>query len=185
MFDLTKFIYFKHNSITKELCNEVIDIYETSKLVINDNSIDNSNYYNIIDSAYGKLKAFLKYELSKHLKIYETSINSKSCKILHLSKNENTKFYIREIELKETTTVNQRFNWYNDGVKVLTFMWFLNDCEICFWDSFPIKISQGMIIIFPSSWCFPYYINKQSNVSNYVIFGDIYNREHHMKGMNK
>jgi len=62
------FIYEKNNSITHELCKDIIELFE--------NDFSNNNCYNIdCNPNFHKIKGYLKQELEKNINDYERKIN--------------------------------------------------------------------------------------------------------------
>jgi hypothetical protein len=191
-----KLIYEKKNSITDELCNDIINIFDN-----NYNLTANSNCYNITyNPNYSKIKDFLKKELDKNLRDYDKkciiSLHIKHyqfvghCKSSNIQKceiqmyeilkkcNKEFVFYIEKNKSKDNFNYTNRVSIGSTNIKILIFMWFLNDCdsEIIFWDEYKIIPKAGNFIMFPISWCFPYQelVNLQND--KYIIYGYIYTK---------
>jgi hypothetical protein len=163
------FIYQKEKSITDELCNDIIDIY-------NDDTLNISDKYNINENMrYLKIKDFLIKELKESLIKYDKQINKlKNYKFLYLNPQQFD-FYIENNKtISENTKKINRFS--ENKLKLLMYIWFLNDYhgEISFWNEYKIQPKIGKILIFPVSWCFPYeeIIHLQAN--KYIIYGYVY-----------
>ena len=167
---MEKLIYIKDNSLTKELCEELISLF-TSNNNCNDMEITSCN---------GKLKIVLMNELFKNIRrlnnnyenIVGTTIdiidNKKKIKFI-LKRYNNTE------EKKDNCTILNNID-DNNELKKLKFIWYLtdNDMEIVFWNTYKIKTSIGKIIIFPFSWLFKYEDLMNKNMNNVVIYGYIY-----------
>ena len=163
------FIYEKNNSITNELCNDIIEIFV--------NDVSNNNRYNMdYNDEYKKIKRYLTEELKKNIHSYEKKINGiKDYKIIDI-KNYNFVFYI-----ENNNKPNDIINYTNrttikNNVKLLMYIWFLTDYdgEITFWNEYKIIPKAGKCIIFPVSWCFPYQELIQLQTKKYIIYGYIY-----------
>lgn len=163
------FIYEKNNSITDELCKDIIEIFE--------NDISNNNRYTMdYNDEYKKIKRYLTEELKKYIHNYEKKINGmKDYKIIDI-KNHNFVFYI-----ENNNKPNDIINYINrttvkNNVRLLMYIWFLSDYdgEIIFWNEYKIIPKAGKFIMFPVSWCFPYQELIQLQTKKYIIYGYIY-----------
>jgi len=166
------FIYKKKNSITKELCIDIIEIFEND---VSNNlcNCDNMEY----NPQYTTIKQYLKKELKRNIHDYEKEINKiKGYKMFHIEKC-NFVFHIGTNNTSNSTiSYINRVSVDSTDVKLLMFIWFLNDYdgEIIFWNEHRIIPEVGKCIIFPISWCFPHkeLINLQTK--KYIIYGYIY-----------
>jgi hypothetical protein len=169
------FIYEKKNSITHELCKDIIEIFETDRI------INDCNCYNIdCNTNYNKIKSYLTKELGKNLNNYNKKIDKiKNYNMIEKKiKNCDKKiaFYIE----KNKSTYN--FNYINrvsigsTDIKLLMYIWVLNDYdgEIIFWNEYKIIPKAGSFIMFPISWCFPYEELIDLQNDKYIIYGYIY-----------
>ena len=61
-------------------------------------------------------------------------------------------------------------------IKKFHFIWFLNEYEgeIIFWNNYSIKPLAGKLLIFPASWCFPFFELTKFNQTIFTISGFIY-----------
>lgn len=200
-FNKNNLLYHKKNSITEELCKDIIEEFEKD-LIINKYLLISNNNETIIDIPndkskypfYYKLKKYLSKEINNHIEIYKNKMNS----VLYISKenNYNMNFNVLntkpinsdlKINIKKTihTEQNEKTikvinkinqNIQDSNIKILSFIWFLNDfdCEINFWNDYIFKPSIGTLFIFPVSWCFPYEEISILNKEQYTISGYIY-----------
>jgi hypothetical protein len=179
-------IIIKNNFITNELINDIIEIiYDLS----NENlSLDDKNFSK--NQNWEKIKNYLIHKINKELSNYKIMINSKSLFIN--TKNEfstinfeylnksNFEFIIENNNTFENScdiNISNRFEMKDNivSIKIFKYIIFLNDYdkEIIFWETYKIKPQKGSILIFPVSWCFPYYelVNKESkyiSINGYV-----------------
>jgi hypothetical protein len=166
------FIYEQNNSITNDLCKDIIEIYNNDKQKYEKYNID-------VNNEYAKLKTFLMKELNTHIHKYEKQINKiNNYKMINI-KNTNFSFFI------ENKNKNNKdfFNYINrfsiekqNNVKLFMYIWFLNDYdgEIFFWNEYRITPKCGKFIMFPISWCFPYQEIIHSDANKYILYGYIY-----------
>lgn len=166
------FIYEETNSITNDLCKDIIEIYN--------NDQDKKKYENYdidINSEYGKLKTFLMKELNKHICNYEKQTNKiNNYKMINI-KNTNFSFFIENNNNKENINYRKRISIQNkNNIKLFMYIWFLNDYdgEIIFWNDYRITPKCGKFIMFPISWCFPYHEIIHSDANKYILYGYIY-----------
>ena len=173
------FIHIEHNSITNELCIDILNIFEKN-IISKDLFTEKKNScYEIIDNDYGKIKSFLTNELVNNIKKYLNKINSVN-NILNYHVNDHIDFLIKKDKYSDNDDTNieiiTRVNWHKSGYKLLQFIWFLNDFdgEFIFWNKYIIKPKRGLLIIFPLSWCFPYEKKINKNYESNTIFGYLY-----------
>jgi len=196
------FLYNKNNSITHELCKEIIENFENDynynkHLFINyKNEIVFEIPNNILNYPfYYKLKKFLIKEINKNIDLYKNKMNS--CLYFNNSSNYNVPFNVlntKVINIESTffikkkifiendnaleylNKINSAVRVRNDNIIILSFVWFLNDvsCELVFWNEYKFKSSVGTLFIYPVSWCFPYEQIIETNQDQYIITGNIY-----------
>ena len=178
------FIFEKNNSITTELCNDIIDLYDINKYDIID--LYDINKYDIIDlydiNKYdnydkfinAKVTKFLHNELKANLCKYRKSLNKiNNYNIINI-KNLKCSLFIKKIKLINETIYTKRFSETNN-IKIFMYIWFLNDYdgEIIFWNDYRITPKCGKFIVFPVSWCFPYHEIIRSDANKYILYGYI------------
>lgn len=156
LFEKDKFIYKKYDSITTELCDDIIELYVIS--------IDKCNISNSLN--FSKIKQHLIHELQKCLMIYEKQI-FKKLNFLNIKK-EQYHFIIEDSKCN-----NHIHNLSTIKKKQFLYIWFLNDYdgEISFFNDYKIIPKAGLFILFPISWCFPYSEFIKLNENRYIIYG--------------
>jgi len=124
---LTKedYIHISYNSITRDLCDDILNIFHEN-IIHNNLYIESKNCcYEIIDNDYKKIKVFLKNELINNLKKYTDHINRFNYSILnHTLLFDDLKFYIKkDVYLNSNNLeLQDRFNWNMNGWKILKFI---------------------------------------------------------------
>lgn len=223
MFSKEILIYEKDNSITNEICDDIIEMFENNMDLYLDSNINKDNimqinnkdlqmkyneyiitnennltiiHYNIrFDDKYNKIKKTLSNELNRNLQKYFLQIKLKinispknnynmKYEILYLKKTEfDYNIESKQIEKSNDKHINtetknniyyNKINILNQKIKYFHYIWFLNDYDtkITFWNTYPIEIKRGKLIIFPISWCFPY--SEILNLNKiYTIYGTI------------
>jgi hypothetical protein len=164
------FIYEKKDSITTELCKDIIELFEKE-------NVNNDYYYNIdCKPNFHKIKNHLTQQLTKNLTEYERNINKIKNYTILKSCCRNFVFYIEKNKPKNIFNYTNRNTIGSTSIKMLMYIWFLNDYdgEISFWNEYKIIPKAGKFLLFPLSWCFPYQelINLQDD--KYIIYGYIY-----------
>jgi len=164
------FIYENLNSISDEICNDIIEIYENEK-------IDSELYNMNISKKYDKIQKYLTIELQQNICNYQKRINIIQEKyqlvnFFPVSKMQYT-FFIEKNNKKE---LNITTRYSNNSAKLLMFIWVLNEYngEFTFCNQYKIKSKPGKLIIFPVSWCFPYEELISMEANKYIIYGFIY-----------
>lgn len=194
------FIYEYSNSITTQLIDDILSEY-----YLNNPQDSSNNSFVISSSSMPKIFKYLQNELQVQLIRYVNNIN-KLClikkddfidsnyKILHNISNEcfsnftlnqniyNSDTVCRIINTKRMlhdVTSNSRYI----NVKIFHFIWFLNDFDgkITFWNHFSVTPSAGKLLIFPSSWCFPFEELIKINSDVFTISGYIYKKHENKK----
>lgn len=185
------FIYERENSLTNELCADIIDIFDIlalrEKICFSNNR---ESYYNIMDdTSFKRISTYLTFELFNNIDFYKNKI--KDSTLIHDNNNKRyvilpscTKFHL----FVKKYSFNENFNHINNieinqkvllpffNVKTLYFIWFLNDyCgKMVFWNKYNILPKVGKIVIFPASWVFSYEDIVKLNNNKYIISGYFY-----------
>jgi len=199
---LLRYIYQSKNSISKPLCDDIIELYENddSKYAgctlggVNKNIKDTTDF--VIPKHPGtkwkKIEEFLKKELHKHLLLYLNHFNDSEN---YLPKNNNgqsgcmlkgNKFQVDQFMVQKYDKGKGKYVYHNDfnndyknkRYRVITYLWYLNDVEeggeTEFWDCFKVKPEKGKIILFPSFWCYPHRGKMPVSSDKYIITGWFY-----------
>ena len=154
------FIYQKYNSITNELCDDIIEIYN--------NSSDKSLIQYTI--AFSKIKKYLINILQKYLFDYKKQMNK--LKIFNFNFDQ-CNFIIEDS--RSHNNIHYMYKMSKNNSYHFIYIWFLNDYdgEIIFFNDYKIKPKGGLFLLFPISWCFPYQELIKLNENRYIIYGYI------------
>ena len=194
------FIYENNNSISPELCKEIICLFEKTQNKydgltlggVNKKVKDTKDY--IIDKSHeswSEIHSFLESELSYNFSKYFEFIQETNKSINNI---KNYEILSRHIEasnfMVQRYTQNEgKYTYHNDfhidlekkSYRVLTYLFYLNDVdeggETEFYGG-DIKITpkQGKMILFPSSWTYPHCGKMPISSNKYIITGWIYNK---------
>ena len=174
--DLTKYIYINKKSLSEEISNEIIDLYnsDTKK------EFNNKLTFDIFDNS-NICKLLLK-EIEKNVKNY----------IKHLNKN-NIIYIANFNELKLEKMIIQKYdkseiiNKYKDElvdnntskeISQLIFLLYLNDVEEggeteFLQGEYIVKPEVGKMVIFPSCWTFPHSGKIPISSDKYILIGKL------------
>lgn len=154
------FIYQKYNSITNELCEDIIEIY---------NNTSDKNYIQY-SSEFSKIKKYLINVLKQYLLAYKKKINT--CKIFNF--NFDLCNFIIE-DSKSHNNIHYLHKFSKTTPHHFIYIWFLNDYDgqIIFFNDYKIIPKMGLFLLFPISWCFPYEELIKLNENRYIIYGYI------------
>jgi hypothetical protein len=200
MLNLENYFYINKNSISKELCNDIIHMFE-----------EDSNRYegvtaggiqkNVKDtldlqipknanSKWSKTREFLEKELEKNIKNYVKNINDaiETCEESSSNKYKvfNNFVTFDTIQMQRYTKQKGRYvyhqdfsaDWTNKKYRVITFLWYLNDVyeggETEFWTTYKVKPEAGKLLFFPATWTYPHRGMMPISNDKYIITGWIY-----------
>jgi hypothetical protein len=205
--NLDNYLYINTNSLSKDLCNEVIDLFENEQTEkyegitaagLNKNIKDTIDF-KIPDKnennkpQWTKIRTLLDKELTNNVKKYVNKINN------FISIDEEKSIYKYEVFNKfvsfETLQIqkykkqkgryiyHQDFScdWVAKKYRVLTFLWYINDVEeggeTEFWASHRIKPEAGKLLLFPATWTYPHRGMMPISNDKYIVTGWIYLQE--------
>jgi len=181
------YIYINNNSLSKELCDDIIEIYENNDKNYKSTTIGGLNTDILVGSAcecsdisnkkWPEIERCLFNELLYNLREYMKQINSD--KYIHSSSLYFDNFRIQKYEKNEMGKYNYHMDELiqNQSARKITFIWYLNDVyeggETSFYNK-KVKPTVGKLLIFPSTWTYPHSsISVRSN-SKYIIVGWIF-----------
>lgn len=205
---MDKYIYVNEKSLSKELCNIILEKLNDNKTIlkdgvtlagINNNTkisldfcIENNDEWHKI---YTCLESELNYNLQKYLnQLNNEYVNCNECQnttinSLFFFKNEKI-FFKREFLAKKYLKNTGRYIYQNDfdidnqkNYKIMKFLWYLNDVDEggtteFFGGNLKIKPTAGKIILFPASWTFPHCGKIPISSDKYIISGWIWKTNH-------
>ena len=201
IFNPENYFYINNNSISKELCNEIINLFEkeTTKYEGLTAGGLNKDVKDTIDfliptqnkqTIWSKIRTFLDKELEKNIKKYVKYINDCININEELSSHKYREFknslsfetiQIQRYDKKKGRYIyHQDFScdWKEEKYRVITFLWYLNDVEeggeTEFWNTHKIKPTTGKLIFFPATWTYPHRGMMPISNDKYIMTGWIY-----------
>lgn len=198
---LNNYIYTHENSITNELCEDIIYFIENkiqsekiqkylikelnSNIEIYKYKVKTQGFFTpvCISKAEQPTSGFSDIEYQDYTEgivPVESDLNEKMCKTKNINiitinnYNDSYKFCVKKYLNDDINTYEKidRIILPCGTINVLIYFWFLNDNAIIFWNNYKIDMKAGTFIIFPISNCFPYNFKK---MGKYVIQGYLYN----------
>ena len=199
---MEKLIYKNNNSISNELCLDLIKMFEEENNKHEgvtfrglDKNIKDTTDYVIPknNKKWNKINVFLDIELKNNLKKYLDDLNNK---IDFENKNQNTnnkyKIFENTSFLHENYMIQKylkgkgkyiyhndfSINFENKSHRAITYIWYLNDVveggETVFFGDYKIQPKAGTLVFFPATWCYPHTGKMPLSNNKYIITGWLY-----------
>ena len=192
-YKLSDFIHVEYNTLSEEFCNGVIGKFETDsrkrqgRLGSGKNSVVNVDIKDSVDLMISGLDDWKEED-----EVLFNSVNKCSQKYRNKNLLEDIKIPILLDTMSDTgyqiqkTSPNSGYSWHDDfdpsydytsnaGVRVLSFIWYLNDVSeggyTEFIDGTKIQPERGKFLIFPSTWNFIHRGFPPKKESKYIITG--------------
>ena len=187
-----QFLYIKKNSISRELCNDMINLFEQEddryEGVVGNNSIVNKNVKDTTDfvisnggERWNKINKTLNKELTNNVNEYLRNCNNtmrdneyqylSGGLVRHLMQMQKYYKNVGKFSYHEDSKVD----FINKSDRKITFMWYLNDVteggETEFWSSYNIKPEAGKLVLFPADWTFPHTAKVPISNNKYIVTG--------------
>lgn len=184
------FVYSKKNSLSKELCEQIITIHNNDKTKtdgstlggVNKNVKDTTDITINFDSdKYIELHEILITELMNTLPEYINSLPN----IQKYSNFFECKYFIDIVIIQKYDKNKGKYIYHNDSkidyknkkYRMFTFIWYLNDVyeggETEF-INFKIIPEKGKLLIFPATFVFPHSGNMPISDDKYILTGWVY-----------
>jgi len=198
-----KYIFINENSLSNELCNDIIELFEKEPLKhdgithggLNKNIKDTKDYviqYNNI--VWKNILNFLDEELTRNINNYFSELLNNDCYKLPGEKStekfsffKNTSFCHSGFLVQKYEKNEGRYIYHNDSeisiknnkYRILTFIWYLNTIkeggETAFHaDEILIKPTSGKLVLFPALWTYPHRGKVPISDPKYIITGWIH-----------
>jgi hypothetical protein len=197
-----KYIYKNENSISSELCLDIINLFENEENKIEGYAGSGVNkqikdatecLINLNDPKWHKYHLFLSDELNINLDKYLKELNKNKIinNVNQLSDQifnffDKKKFIVTNLIIKRYIKNTGKYIYHDDFTidvsnrmyRVITFLWYLNDVdeggETVFDGTTFIKPTAGKLILFPASWTYPHCGKIPISSNKYIITGWIY-----------
>jgi len=171
-------------------CADALSTDDLELSICNKMSLISADEENISKyKTWERIKPHLINELNCEIEKYSGMVNSKliftkettnrdnfNTLCFNYLQGNNFNFFINNNkgEVKKTDRFYVKDMMINQ--KILKYVLFLNDYdgEIVFWKDYKIRPQKGNMILFPLSWCFPYYENTKIDANNITAYGFVY-----------
>lgn len=183
-------IYTNKISISRELCNDIINLFEQEDNRFAGQSASglDKNFKDTTDfvittggTRWDKINKLLSKELNNNVIDYvnkynnmvhptyqifgTTYLSTASMQLQKYDKNVGKYVYHEDFTCDFT----------NRKIRKLTFIWYLNDVaeggETEFWSKYSIKPEAGKLVLFPACWTFPHTGKVPISNDKYIITG--------------
>ena len=193
--DYTDLIWSKKKSLSRDFCDGMIEKFENDTNKYNGVTTGGFNpevklttdlfITNKID--WVEEDSIIHESLSLAIDEYQEyvkTINPKNSFYNTKYEFQDSGYKLQKYTLEEDTDKTGFYNWHNDylfdenGIRVLVFMWYLNDVEeggeTEFSNGLKIKPEAGKIVIFPASWFIVHRGNKPVSNDKIICNGWLY-----------
>ena len=202
--NLENYFYINKNSLSKEMCNDIINYFESEDTDKYEGQTGSGLRKDIKDTLdyqiqakneknkphWNKIRDLLERELDKNIKNYVKNINN-SMEICEENSQKKYKVFenfvsFETIQIQRYTKQKGRYiyhqdflsDWANKKYRVITFLWYLNDVheggETEFWTTYKVKPEAGKLLLFPATWTYPHRGMMPLSNDKYIITGWIY-----------
>lgn len=189
------YIYSNNNSISKELCADIIDLFEQEDgkyegVTIGglNKTVKDSLDFVIpkVSKKWDKITSFLTDELTRNLIIYLKQLNNNIN--TNFSFLKNTELSIQHFQIQRYTKNIGKYVYHNDSeinlkennYRVITFLWYLNTVneggETEFNGEILVNPELGKLILFPATWTYPHCGKMPISNDKYILTGWIYTK---------
>jgi len=202
---MDKYIYINEKSLSKELCNIVVEKLNDEKTNLKDGHtigginknvkisldfrIENTDKWREI---YTCLETELNYNFQRYVnQLNNEYVNCNECQ--NTTENsliffKNEKIFNREFLAKKYLKNTGKYIYHNDFAieqnnhRIVTFLWYLNDVSEggtteFFGGKLKIKPTAGKLVLFPASWTFPHCGKIPISSDKYIISGWIWKEQ--------
>jgi hypothetical protein len=182
------YCFINKNSLSKEICNEIIKLFESNKdkhdgltaSGLNKNVKDTTDL--VIDKNDGEWKEIyrlLEKELKNNILRYVKKANNENNDLKQFNRFQRSLSF-ETIQVQKYVKKTGKYIYHDDSrtdgkkVRKITFLWYLNDVtdggETEF-QSFKVRPEAGKLILFPSLWTYPHRGNMPISDDKYIMTG--------------
>jgi len=190
---MNELIYVTYNSLSVELCHEMINMFELEDrryegLTIGgvNKHVKDTTDFSITSAGlhWDRFNKTLSRELARCIKHYVKTYSDQLGPSYNIF--DTNSLVTDNMQLQKYNKGVGKYTYHNDylcdfdGKKMrkLTFLWYLNDVddggETEFWSNCKIKPETGKLILFPASWTHPHRAHVPISSDKYIITGWLY-----------
>jgi hypothetical protein len=198
----SNFIYINKNSLSRELCHEIISIFNKSNSFPGSTAggvnkqVKDTNDLQTFGDEWNTINSVLMNEIEYNMKEYTKRFEYDDFK----SQNNNSTVsdfkvinavdinYMSQFMVQKYEKNKGRYIYHNDfsleknqNFRMLTYLWYLNDVteggETVFNGKYKIQPRCGTLVLFPASWTFPHCGKMPISSDKYIITGWMYSTQ--------
>lgn len=199
--NLENYIYVNNNSLSKELCADIIQYFEeepnkTGGVTaggLNTNVKDTIDFqipHKNVSSKWNKIRVLLEKELTNNIQQYVKNITDNISVQEELSSNKyrvfNDAVTFETMQMQRYTKSSGKYIFHNDfqaefekkQYRIITYLWYINTVdeggETEIWNNYKVKPEAGKLILFPATWTYPHRGKVPISNDKYIITGWVY-----------
>jgi hypothetical protein len=183
---ISDFIFEIEDSLSKELCDDIIMKYDLEEYNIFEGSTVGGVNKKVKDTTdlsipkndivWYQIENTLKKELEKGIKKYFSHLNKK----FDYDYKSGSQLHVMDFMIQKYDKQKGKYTFHHDfctkkhnSVRTVTFIWYLNDVDIGgeteFVPNIKIKPKKGKLVFFPASWCWPHRGIMPISSDKYII----------------
>jgi hypothetical protein len=184
-------IYINTNSLSLELCNDIINLFEHSDKLYDGVTASGLNKYvkdttdmilpntgTIWNRINNTLANELKYNVKKYIKTCKQTLTNDTFNLIHANK-----LIVSEMQIQKYNKNTGKYiyhhdytcHWEEKKMREITFLWYLNDVteggETEILGQYNVNPEAGKLLLFPSSWTFPHCGKVPVSNDKYILTG--------------
>lgn len=182
------YCFINKNSISKEICNEIIQLFENSKHKhdgataggVNKNVKDTTDLViDKNDSEWKEIYTLLENELQRNTRRYVEKANNNNKELKEFKRFQGSLSF-ETIQVQKYVKNTGKYIYHEDSriyenkARKITFLWYLNDItdggETEF-QNFKVRPEAGKLILFPALWTYPHRGNVPISDDKYIMTG--------------
>ena len=188
------YIYSNNNSISKELCADIIDLFEKEDDKYEgvtmgglDKKVKDTTDFIIpkVSEKWNKISSFLSDELTRNITTYLKQLNNNNNNN-NLIFFKNKEITVKQFQIQRYIANIGKYVYHSDAdidvqenkYRIITFLWYLNTVneggETEFNGNVLVKPEVGKLILFPATWTFPHCGKMPISNDKYILTGWIY-----------
>jgi hypothetical protein len=195
------YLYINNISISKELCNDIISLFEKEE---KNKGITQAGFNPDVKETFDfviphtnkkweKIHKFLQNEISRNLQKYINNLNN-NLDLRNVTQNtinnynffSNSNFYHTTYQIQKYEANKGKYIYHNDfqiaketnKYRIITFLWYLNNVNIGgeteFNGKILVKPETGKLIFFPATWTYPHCGKMPISNDKYILTGWIF-----------
>lgn len=189
-FNIIDLVYTNKNSLSCELCNDMINLFEQEENRFSGQSAAglNKNFKDTTDFVittggprWDKINKLLSKELNNNVIEYIKNCSNMVHSNYHIFGTNYLTSALMQIQKYEKNVGKYIYHedftcdFTNRKIRKITFLWYLNDVveggETEFWSKYSIKPEAGKLVLFPACWTFPHTGKVPISNDKYIITG--------------